>query len=203
MNTLRFWIFVAGYGEMLKVWNQTFGCTGTGIDICSEFISIGKERLEREHIRGVTLIEHDALTWGTSEKFDYVCLCGEEFGGFESTINLLQKYAKPNGKLVIGTRFSKVDPPPAELSDFEGETLSLQTINGIIRKNHYFITSVASDTDAEWERYIMWSARRHLDNVRNNPNDENGRAWCDKWYDTYFGFRRQFEGYVTLVLEKE
>lgn len=61
---------------------------------------------------------------------------------------------------------------------------------------------MASDTDAEWERYIMWSARRHLDNLRNNPDDNEYNNWCDKWYDIYFRIRRQFESYVALMIEK-
>lgn len=191
-----------GYGEMLKVWNQAFGCSGVGIDICPEFISEGNRRLQQERVQNVTLIEHDVLKWETEERYDYVCLSGEDFGGFENTITLLEKYAKPDGKLIIGTKFSKTENPPAELIDFEGETLSLLTINEIIRKHGYFITSMASDTDAEWERYIMWSSRRHLGHLRNNPDDNEYKNWCDKWYDIYFRVRRQFEGYVTLVIEK-
>lgn len=30
-----------GYGEMLKVWNQAFGCKCVGVDICPEFINEG------------------------------------------------------------------------------------------------------------------------------------------------------------------
>ena len=191
-----------GYGEMLKVWHQAFGCTGVGVDICPEFIIDGSAHLQQEQIKNVKLIEHDVLTWETDKLFDYVCLCGEDFGGFENTIKLLEKYVKPNGKLIIGTRFSKTENPPSELIEFEGETLSLRAINKIIRKHNYCITSMASDTDAEWERYIMWSARRHLDALRKNPYNENSKKWCDKWYDTYFEFRRQFEGYVTFVIEK-
>ena len=191
-----------GYGEMLKVWHQAFGCKGVGIDICAEFIDLGKERLQQADIDDILLLEHDVLTYNTNERFDYACLSGEDFGGFENTIELLERYVKPNGKLIIGTRFSKAEKTPVELIEFEGETLSLQAINSIIRKHDYYITSMASDTDAEWERYIMWSARRHLDLLRNNQHDEKCRSWCDKWYDTYFGFRRQFEGYATFVIEK-
>lgn len=126
-----------GYGEMLKVWNQAFGCRGVGIDICPEFVNEGNKRLPQEQIQNVKLIEHDVLTWESDERYDYVCLSGEDFGGFENTIALLEKFAKPNGKLIIGTRFSKTESPPAEFIDFEGETLSLLAINEIIRSHGY------------------------------------------------------------------
>jgi len=109
--------------------------------------------------------------WKAGERFDYACMCGEDFGGLENTVMLLEKFIKPGGKLIIGTRFSKIDDPPPELIEFEGETLPLSDINRLFKRRGYFITSMASDTDSEWERYIMWGARRHLNELRNNPDD--------------------------------
>lgn len=131
-----------------------------------------------------------------------MCLSGEDFGGFQSTIELLEKFVKPNGKLIIGTRYSKVKVPPKELIEFEGETLTLTEINRIIRSKDYYITSMSADTQADWERYIMWSAKRHLNDLRQTQESRPLREWCDKWYDMYFNYRRPYEGYVTVVIEK-
>ncbi len=191
-----------GYGEMLKIWNEAFGIKGTGVDIYQEFIDEGNKRLKAAEIRDTSLICADVLEWKTDEKFDFACLCGEDFGGVESTVHLLEKYAKPDGKLIIGTRYSRVDNPPAELVEFEGETLPLKKIYDIFYASGYFITSMATDTQNEWERYIMWSARRHLAAWKREPDNPERQEWCKKWYETYFGFRRQFEGYGTFVIEK-
>lgn len=191
-----------GYGEMLKIWNEAFGIKGTGVDICKEFIDEGKKRLETAGIKDISLICADVLEWVNDIKYDFTCLCGEEFGGIESTIHLLEKYIKPGGKLIIGTRYSRVADTPAELIEFEGETLSLNTIYNIFYANGYFITSMATDTQNEWERYIMWSARRNLVAYKNNSDGPSRFEWCKKWYETYFGFRRDYEGYGTFVIEK-
>lgn len=191
-----------GYGEMLKIWHEAFDIRGIGVDICNEFIEVGKNRIAEDAVSDITLIEADIFKWQTDEKFDYVCLSGEDFGGFQSTIELLEKYAKSNGKLIIGMRYSKVENPPKELIEFEGETLTLIEINRIIRSKDYYITSMATDTQAEWERYIMWSAKRHLNDLRKAPENQSFREWCDKWYDMYFNYRRPYEGYVTVVIEK-
>ena len=156
-----------------------------------------------KRITAVDLIEADIFQWKTDRKFDYVSLSGEDFGGISGTIDLLAKYVQPDGKLIIGTRFSKVENPPKELIDFEGETLSLRQINQIVREKGYYITTMETDTNAEWERYITWSARRNLAALRKNPTDEQLRRWTEKWYDTYFSFRREYEGYITFVIEKE
>lgn len=191
-----------GYGEMLKIWHDAFGIRGIGVDICGEFIRQGQKRLAEYGITDVTLIESDIFQWDTEEKFDYVCLSGEEFGGLENTILLLERFMKPAGKQIIGTRYSKCDNPPQELIDFEGELLSLKQINDLFARNGYFITAMYSDTHNEWERYIMWSARRHLEELRKDTKNMSQWEWCRKWYDMYFGFRRPLEGYATFVVEK-
>ena len=191
-----------GYGEMLKIWNEAFGIKGTGVDISKEFINEGEKRLKAAEIKDISLICADVLNWVTDKKYDFACLCGEEFGGIESTIHLLEKYIKPDGKLIIGTRYSRVDNPPAELIEFEGETLSLKNIYNVFYVNGYFITSMSTDTQNEWERYIMWSARRNLAAYKSNPENPSRLQWCKKWYETYFGFRRDYEGYGTFVIEK-
>lgn len=191
-----------GYGEMLKIWHEAFNIKGIGIDICGEFIQAGTKRIAESNISNITLIEADVFKWHTDEKFDYVCLSSEDFGGFKNTIELLEKFVRPNGKLIIGTRYSKVEIPPKELVEFEGETLPLTEINRIVRSKGYYITAMATDTQAEWERYIMWSAKRHLNDLRKTPENQLHGEWCDKWYDMYFNYRRPFEGYVTVVIEK-
>ena len=191
-----------GYGAMLGIWNEAFGIRGVGVDRSHEFITEGRKHLSEKGLAGVTLVEADVMEWTCDERFDFVSLSGEDFGGFGGTIRFLEKFAKPGGKLIIGTRYSKAETPPRELTEFEGETLSLGQMNRAVREHGYFITSMATDTHAEWERYVMWSARRNLGKLRAEPENAAHRAWCDTWYDTYFGFRREYEGYVTMVIEK-
>ena len=191
-----------GYGEMLKIWNEAFGIQGTGVDIHKAFINEGKKRLKAAGINDVSLICGDVREWKTNDAFDFACLSGEEFGGIEGSIHLLEQYVKPVGKLIIGTRYSKVDNPPTELIEFERETRPLKDIYTAFYNNGYFITSMATDTQHEWERYIMWSARRNLIAYKDNPDDPDLFQWCKKWYETYFGFRRGYERYGTFVIEK-
>ena len=67
-----------GYGEMLRIWSGAFGISGIGVDRCAEFIRDGRKRLKGERVK---LIEADMLNWQTDEKFDFVSLSGEDFGG--------------------------------------------------------------------------------------------------------------------------
>ncbi|MBQ8640907.1 MAG: class I SAM-dependent methyltransferase [Clostridia bacterium] len=191
-----------GYGEMLLVWREAFGASGTGVDLCREFIETGRQRLQDRNLDDVTLICEDIFRWQTEELFDFVCLSGEDFGGLQGNIELLSRFCKPGGRLILGTRYATTDNPPRELIDFEGETLSLGQIYRLFRQNGYYVTYMASDTPMEWERYIMWSARRNLEGLRADPYSAEQQAWCEKWYDMYFRVRRQYEGYATFGIEK-
>ena len=61
---------------------------------------------------------------------------------------------------------------------------------------------MATDTVSEWERYITWSAKRDLEKLRQNPEDEKLLAWIDKWYRIYFEYRRLYEGWGLFGIEQ-
>lgn len=191
-----------GYGEMLRLWNDVFGIRGTGVDICPAFIERGRQR--QQNPERVKLLCADALHYADDEKYDVVC-CTEFFGDIKDiagTIAFLEKYAKPNGKLIFGRLFSKTDCPPKPLTDFDGEIETLSAIHEKIRTCGYYMTAMASDTDAQWENYVFWSAARDIERLRKNPEDTKTKAWLEKWYDIYFRYRRPFEGWALFGIEK-
>lgn len=190
-----------GYGEMLKIWSEAFGISGIGVDISNEFINVGKTRLEEAGIEKIKLIEGDILKYTDLQKYDVVC-CTETLGSIEETLNILEKYVKPNGKLVFCHIFSKVPNPPKELTDFEGTLHTLDELYKIFKQLGYYITNIASDTVSEWERYITWSAKRDIARLRKDKNDKELADWIDKWYHMYFNYRRPYEGQALFVLEK-
>ena len=191
-----------GYGEMLKIWNDVFDIQGVGVDICNEFIEIGKKR--QRDIDKIELICANVLDYEDNVKYDGVC-CTEFFGDIQDikgTISLLEKHSKPNSKLIFGRLYSKVDNPPKELTDFDGEIETLDVINRKIRECGYNIVAIASDTDAQWENYVTWSAKRDIEHLRKFPDDEKTKEWLNKWYDVYFKYRRLYEGWALFGIEK-
>ena len=129
----------------------------------------------------------------------------EFFGDIQDikgTISLLEKHSKPNSKLIFGRLYSKVDNPPKELTDFDGEIETLDVINRKIRECGYNIVAIASDTDAQWENYVTWSAKRDIEHLRKFPDDEKTKEWLNKWYDVYFKYRRLYEGWALFGIEK-
>jgi len=200
--------FGCGYGTMLKIWNEAFGISGVGIDREAEFIKTGKARLATDRIK---LITGDMFGYDSNEKFDVVVCtelsCGTAghdvpFNNLESGLSFLERFIKPGGKLVFGRLFSKVSNPPKELTDFDGELPTLGEIYGEAKSCGYYITAMETDTTAEWERYITWSAKRDLERLRQNPHDDALSVWIDQWYRIYFEYRRAYEGWGLFGIER-
>lgn len=199
--------FCCGYGEMLKVWSEAFNISGTGIDREASFVKEGKKRLSDNRI---DLVSGDIFAHDKTKKYDVV-VCTELSGGspghrlfesFADGISFMEYFVKPSGKLVFGKLFSKFPNPPQELIDFDGELPTLDKIYDDVKRCGYYITAMVSDTTAQWERYIMWSANRDLERLRQNPNDKQIAVWLDKWYHIYFRYRRQYEGWGLFAIEK-
>ncbi|MDR3149054.1 MAG: class I SAM-dependent methyltransferase [Oscillospiraceae bacterium] len=190
-----------GNGEMLKLWSEAFGIRGTGIDQEQAFIETGKARVNTEL---VTLICGDVLTFDTLEKFDIVT-CTElttgVFDSFEKGIAFLEHFVKQNGTLVFGSLYLKKENPPHELIEFDGEMPTLAELWKTVKRLGYHFTSMATSTDAEWERYILSDAKAAIKHLRQKPDDEFA-AWDDKWYRIYFEQRRAYEGWGLFAAVK-
>lgn len=191
-----------GYGTVLKVWSEAFGISGVGVDLINDFILKGKERLKQAGVDKINLIHGDATIYTDSNKYDIV-ICSETINTIKDTLALGEKFLKPGGVLAYQKLYSKVPNPPKELVDFDIEVLPISELNRIFNELGYYITYMASDTDSEWERYITWSARRDIELLRANPNDERLKQWIDKWYRMYFDYRRPYEGQALFGLEKK
>jgi len=194
--------FCCGYGEMLRLWSEAFRISGVGIDHAADFIEKGKSRLANSRVQ---LLTGDVFQYRDKNRHD-VAVCTELSGGlfkdFADGIAFLEPFVKPGGKLVFGRLFSKLPDPPQELTDFDGTLPTLDEIYEQTKRCGYYITAMVSDTTAQWERYIMWSARRDIEQLRRNPKDAKTAAWLDKWYRIYFEHRRRYEGWGLFAIEK-
>ena len=191
-----------GRGEMLKIWSEAFGVSGTGVDRDAAFIETGRERLAGND--RIKLVCGDALKYKDKEKYDVV-VCTELstglFDSFAEGIAYLESFIKPNGVLVFGRLYAKFPNPPQELIDFDGPMPTLREIYDEARQCGYLITAMASSTDAAWERYITRDAKNTVAKMRKNPGDAEWMAWTDKWYRIYFDYRRPYEGWGLFSIE--
>jgi ubiquinone/menaquinone biosynthesis C-methylase UbiE len=190
-----------GYGTVLKIWHEAFGISGTGLDICHDYIREGKRRLQEAGIDRIRLIEGNVFTYSDSEKYDVV-ICNETYDSIEKTLLLGEKFLKAHGVLVYQKAYSKIEIPNQEKLDYGNELLSIQELNQTFINLGYYITHMVSDSNPERERYITWSARRDLAALRNSPQDSTAKDWLHKWYQMNFDNRRWFQGQAFFGLER-
>lgn len=191
-----------GYGTLLKVWNEAFRICGTGVDLNEEFLSVGRDRLQKNEISDITLICEDVTTYQDNKKYDVV-ICSETILSIPETLLLGEKFLKAGGVLGYQKLYSKIENPPQELVDFDEEVLTLCELNDIFNQQGFQMISMASDNMGMWERYVLnWSGKRDLLQLSQNENDKNLRSWVQKWYNMYFKYRRQYEGQALFGLQR-
>jgi len=189
-----------GYGTMLKMWGETFGISGVGVDRDANFIKTGRSRLSGDRVR---LICGDVLAYTDGEKYDVV-VCTELstglFDSFAEGVTFMARFLKPRGTLVFGRLFSEIPDPPGELTDFDGALPTLHEICAEARRCGYLITSMASGDTASWERYIMRDSKLSFERLRENPGDADCAAWAEKWQRIYCEYRRPYEGWGLFAM---
>lgn len=191
-----------GYGTLLKVWNEAFRICGTGVDLNEEFLSVGRDRMQKNKISDIALICGDVTTYQDNKKYDVV-ICSETISSISETLLLGEKFLKAGGVLGYQKLYSKIENPPQELVDFDEEVLTLSELNDIFNQQGFQMISMASDNMGMWERYVLnWSGKRDLLQLSQNENDRNLRSWVQKWYNMYFKYRRQYEGQALFGLQR-
>lgn len=99
--------------------------------------------------------------------------------------------------------FSKIENPPEELVAFDVEVLPLSELNHIFNENGYQITSMASDTNGMWGKYVLnWNGKRDLLSLKQDIHNQNLKNCIKQWYDMYFDYRRQYDGQEMFGLQR-
>ena len=80
---------------------------------------------------------------------------------------------------------------------------SLPEPNHVFNENGFQITSMASDTNGMWEKYVLnWNGKRDLLRLKQDIHNQELKNWIKQWYDMYFDYRRQYEGQAMFGLQR-
>lgn len=195
MPGMRVLDLCCGYGTLLKIWSESFGICGVGVDRERSFLDIGTKRLETEGIEDVRLICDDVTKYRDETKYDVV-VCSETIDSIEATFLLGSRFLKPGGILCYQKLYARVSEPPKELLDFDGEVLPLTVLNRCFNALGWYMIAMASDSPSMWEQYVVnWCGKRNWE-TGGDPE------WNQKWYEMYFDYRRQYEGQAMFGLRE-
>jgi cyclopropane fatty-acyl-phospholipid synthase-like methyltransferase len=196
-----------GYGTMLKILCQAYEINGKGIDIAKEFIDIGNERLKKAGISEKIVLECNDIKNCREKGYDVVIATEPYFfGDIENAIKELEKYIRPDGKIIIGTLVCSEENIPPELLDFDGNNLHTEMkIYDTILKNNYAISYIGRSTQGEWDKYFAWSSRRIVNDIKNAKTEEEKKKqkeWMNKWYTMYAKYRIKYEQWCLYGIER-
>lgn len=201
--------FGCGYGEMLRLWGESYGVNGVGIDVraaaCErarhKFARIGwQDRFEIVQARGEEYVF-------TPASFDVAACIGATFiwGDFRGTIRGMRDAIRPGGSLAIGEvywRTALVPPAYARSEQFATEPELFE----VARQEGFEVGFVVRSSQDEWDNYEAGNWRGLLDWLAENPeHPERGEVHkhLRESQDEYTRYGREYVGWAIYVLRKQ
>jgi SAM-dependent methyltransferase len=200
--------FGCGKGELLALWAEKFGISGTGVDISEQFCERAIHNIkERGLDNRIEIVLANGREYTTDETYDAGLCIGATFiwGSFRETIQALKKYVKPNGKLAIGEPcWLKKDIPQDYLDNGAPPgTLYEHEILQISHSERYDIEYMVRASIDDWDRYNAGNWRGLVRWLSDNPEHPERQDVIDrlrKNQDDYLRYEREYLGWAIYVL---
>ncbi|MFG3340043.1 SAM-dependent methyltransferase [Glycomyces sp. NPDC048151] len=203
----------SGSGEMLCTWARDHGISGTGVDISTAFTGQAQARAAELGVSDrVAFVHGDAAGHVAPERVDIAACIGATWIGGDAagTVALLEQSLKPNGLMLIGEPYWRLDPP--DEATVRGCYMESKDdrfpLPGLI--DHFdglgydVVEMVLADQDT-WDRYAaaQWlNTRRWLDA---NPGHELAaemRHRLDTSRTNHVRYQRDYLGWGVFALMK-
>ena len=203
-----------GKGEALSRWAETFGITGTGVDISAVFIDAARKRAEELKVDSqINFAHEDAVHFQTvPESYDVVSCIGANWlgGGTRGTLELLKSKGlkhNPDSLILMGEIFWREEPSDEALREMgtrPGEwAVGLDGIVDIFENSGVRVVEMVLATDTDWDRYQSkhwWAFDRWLQENKDDPERDELMAFADKSRQAYFKYERPLCDWGVFVL---
>lgn len=200
-----------GKGELLCTWARDHGITGVGVDLNPPFVAAARQRAEELGVdQAVRFEEANAADWVSERPVDVASCCGATWigGGFEGTVDLLQRSLAPGGIALVGEPYWREIPDSAaaiEASSAQSaeDYSTLPELFGRIQRHGWDVVEMVLADEHSWDRYVaaQWlNIRRFIDA---NPDDEivpELRAELDTAPVGHVQYQRRYLGWGVFAL---
>ena len=201
--------FGCGKGELLALWAEKFGISGTGVDISEQFCETAISRIKERNLDNRINIVHANGAEYTTVDQDYdagLCI-GATFiwGGFRETIQALRKFVKPEGKLVIGEVYWLKNDIPQEYLNGSAPpgTMYEHELLQVANEEGYDIEYMVRASLDDWDRYNAGNWRGLVRWIHDNPDHPERQDIIDHLrtnQDDYLRYEREYLGWAIYVL---
>jgi len=201
--------FGCGKGELLILWAEKFGISGTGVDISEQFCQTARNKItERNLDSRIDIVQANGNEYTPNDNNYDAGLCiGATFiwGGFQPTIQGLKQSVKSDGRLVIGEPYwLKSEIPQAYIDSAAAPgTLHEHEILQISNQEGYDIEDMVSASQDDWDRYNAGNWRGLIRWINDNPDHPERQDVLNrlrKNQDDYLRYEREYLGWAIYVL---
>lgn len=199
--------FGCGYGEVLALWAEKFGISGTGIELrehaCHRAVTKMIDRGLAERIEIVCGNAADYLF--TPHSFDAAICLGASFiwGGFQGTIQAIEKAVRSGGRLAIGEPYWLSESVPQECKSTEPSVGHEVELLAIARQEGFDIEYVIRASQDDWDGYEAGNWQALVRWIAENPDHPERQEVIDHLHNDqaqYFKWNRPFLGWAIYIL---
>ena len=190
---------------MLARWAQTYGITGTGVDISDVFLAVAAERATEFGVADrLEFVHGDAGAYEAEPgAYDVVSCIGATWigGGLVGTIELAKRALKPGGLMLIGEPYW-IDEPPERPEALAEYTSLIGTLDRVEAAGMRLVEMVLADGDS-WDRYAAAQWMTLADYLRDHPGDPDTEQIREFLRDSrrwHLEIRRRYLGWGVFVL---
>ena len=199
--------FGCGYAEPLKLWAQTYGIGGIGVDVRPHACERATNKLKAaglsEQIQ-IVCSEGAKLEYAPNS-FDAVTCIGASFiwGGFRDALQAMKPALKEGGRIGIGEPYwISGNVPEVYAAQYPGFYTECQILQ-IIREEGFELGYLVRASHEDWDRYeggnwdgiLQW-----LKENSDHPDREQVMNHMRTDQDNYLNYGREFLGWSMYVL---
>ena len=200
--------FGCGKGELLLLWAEKSGISGTGIDISQQFCEKARKKIRESKLdKRIEIITAKGSDYTTDETYDAGLCIGATFiwEGFRETVRALRQFVKQDGKLAIGEPYWLKNNIPQEYLDGSAPpgTLYEHEILQIVNEEGYDIEYMVRSSLDDWDRYNAGNWRGLVEWINDNPSHPERQDVLNrlrKNQDDYLRYEREYLGWAIYVL---
>jgi len=197
----------AGNGTVLATLAETFGITGTGVELRPEACARAEAMLAERGLAGrVRIVCTDASTYTPDEPYDLVVCLGAAFiyGGLADALPALTAFITPDGAVILGERYWKTEQVPPEFARDWKDILTEYELVRIAGELGLDLSYLIRADDADWQRYEtgIWRSCRAW--LKANPDDPAYGEVAEYFHqvqDEYVGYGREYVGWGMYLFE--
>ena len=201
-----------GAGELLLRIAGQGGISGVGVDISPWALERAREaKAQSLPEADITFVECDGKDYTSEARFDVACLVGASWiwQGYAGSLAALHDFVRPNGLVLFGEPYWRVEEPPQGYLDCEGLTRAsftdLAGLDVAVRAAGFRMLFLMVSSGQEWDRYEMLQSLaidRWVEANPDHPDRDEVLAIQARARSAYLRWGRDVLGFTQMILRR-